>query len=346
MKIQSRSVEDFLKNPGPSIAAALFFGPDQGLVRERADRLARAIVDDLSDPFAVVEFAAGTIAGDSARLGDEARSMSLGGGRRLVRVRDAGDSISAALEAYLEHPANEAFIVLEAQDLAPRSSLRRLCERADAAAAVGCYPAEGRDLERLIRESFAERGVECEAAAVGLLAERLANDRALVRQELEKLMLFATAGKPLSVDDVMACLGDTAAASADMLAVATGDGDIGRADAMLQRAWEEGMASVAILRALQRYFQRLDWCCEQMAGGGNAERTVARLKPPVFYKVRPAFEKQVGGWRTPAVRRAMQVLTEAELACKETGAPDQLVCARAVMSICRLAPFRPRGARS
>ena len=46
MKLPAARVAAFVAAPDPAVRAALVHGPDQGLVRERADRIAAAIVPD------------------------------------------------------------------------------------------------------------------------------------------------------------------------------------------------------------------------------------------------------------------------------------------------------------
>jgi hypothetical protein len=75
MKIDGRSLAGFLKRPNPDCQAVLVFGEDSGLVRERAEVIARTVVEDLTDPFRVAELAGDTIADDPARLADEAAAM-------------------------------------------------------------------------------------------------------------------------------------------------------------------------------------------------------------------------------------------------------------------------------
>ena len=79
------------RQPPKKLTAALVFGPDQGLVRERADALAKTVVPDLNDPFRVAEIEKRRAGTDPARLFDEAAAISMIGGRRVVRVRGASN---------------------------------------------------------------------------------------------------------------------------------------------------------------------------------------------------------------------------------------------------------------
>src|SRR5260370_10020527 len=90
MKLAGARVEAFLRRPDADVRAVLLYGPDAGLVRERAETVARTICPDLQDPFRVADLAAASLVADPARLADEAAQISLMGGSRVIRVREAG----------------------------------------------------------------------------------------------------------------------------------------------------------------------------------------------------------------------------------------------------------------
>ena len=130
MKPRTGDIDRFVANPDPAAQVILIFGPDQGLVRERANRLAKTVLDDLSDPFRMTDLSDTDLKQDPARLADEAAAISMMGGRRVVRVRHAGDSLSKTVKSFLENPAGDALILLEGGELTPRSSLRKILEAA------------------------------------------------------------------------------------------------------------------------------------------------------------------------------------------------------------------------
>src|SRR5436190_8969902 len=99
--LKSSDIESFVARPDPSRAIVLVFGPDAGLVSERADAIVRASVDDAADPFALVRLEGDALASDAARLIDEATTVPLFGGRRAIRVRAGSRNILPAVEAVL-----------------------------------------------------------------------------------------------------------------------------------------------------------------------------------------------------------------------------------------------------
>src|SRR5712691_9176186 len=124
MKLAAMRVAAFLRRPDPEICAILLYGPDAGLARERAETVARTICPDLRDPFRVAELTVATLAGDPARLADEAAQISLLGGRRVIRVREAGDALASLfarfLDAALGPVSGDTLVVAEAGDLPAR----------------------------------------------------------------------------------------------------------------------------------------------------------------------------------------------------------------------------------
>lgn len=336
MKITARQAEAFLRSPDPAVRAVLVYGPDAGLVRERAEALARGVVDDLSDPFLVSDLTGDAVAGDPARLHDEAAALALTGGRRVVRVRDCGDNVTGAVENLLAGPIADSLTVLQAGDLGPRSALRRLFESAKDAAALPCYADDARDIDRLIHSILGDAGTEITPEAVSYLSANLGADRALSRSELEKLAIYAGPGGCVSLEDATAVVGDSAALTLEDLVYAVADGAIETLDARLARLIQEGIAPIRILRAVAAHMLRLQVTGARMAGGDPADRAMKALRPPVFFQRARQFERQLAVWRTQRVGRALDLLLEAERRCKSTGMPDEAVCGRVLLQVSAL----------
>jgi DNA polymerase-3 subunit delta len=340
MKIAARNVESYLVGVDESLAAILFYGPDTGLVRERADRLAAAVAGDASDPFRVSEVTPEGLRDRPSLLADEAAALTFGGGRRVVRLRTAGDAQAGIIASLLESPGG-GLLIAESEELGPRSSLRQLFETAGNAAALPCYREEGADLARFISEELRSEGLQLADEARDYLVNALGGDRAITRRELEKLVAYmgpAGDGGRVILADALACVGDSAALSVDDLIFAIGDGDLAAVERLTSRVLQEGTAPVSILRALGRHFLRL----HLVATAADRERAIRSLRPPVFFKFVPALQEQVRRWTPARLHQALTRLTRAEADCKTTGAPAETLCRRALLEIATLAPKSAR----
>jgi DNA polymerase-3 subunit delta len=341
VKLAANRITDFLAKPNPGMRAALVYGVDGGLVRERADRLAQAISLDARDPFRVADLAAGSLAADPARLHDEAAAQNLTGGRRLVRVRDAGDGVGPLFERFLaDPPPGDGFVVVEAGELQSRSSLRRAFEAARNAAVIACYADGKRELEELARDVLGARGIAVSAEAMAYLAGHLGGDRGLSRGELEKLALFVGDEGTVGLAEATQAVGDSAQLDLEDVALAAADGDASALERALSRALGEGEAPVSVLRALIRHFQRLHLAGARVDSGMSEDEALRSLRPPLFFKVQDRVKRQLRLWPERRAAQALDVLVQAELNAKRTGLPPEAVCRDALLRIARGARAR------
>jgi DNA polymerase-3 subunit delta len=332
MKLGPAQVAGFLRDPGPC-RVILLYGDDLGMIRDRAEALVKAVAGSLDDPFLVVELARE----EMGRLADEAASLPLTGGRRVVRVREAGDTATAQVQAILKGRA-PALVVLEAGGLATRSRLRTAVEEAPDGAAIGCYPEEGRALEATIRTTLQQAGVGVEPDALNWLAAQLGADRASTRSELEKLSLYVGPGGRVDLDSAMMCVGDLAGLSLEDALFAATTGDVATTDRALELAIAEGAAPVQVMRAGLMHLQRLHRARLAMEGGRMSAADAAKtLRPPVFYRRTAPFTRALGLWSVSALNAAMAGLSEAERGCKRTGYPDFTLCRNALLALARRA---------
>jgi DNA polymerase-3 subunit delta len=348
MKIAPRNAEAFVRSPDPSLRAVLVYGPDAGLVRERVEALVKAVAEDPADPFRVSELGVREIMEDPARLGDEAAALSLSGGRRAVRLRQAGDDLAPQFKDFFATGRGEALVVVEAGDLPSRSALRKIFEGAGAGAALACYRDDERSLPALIRETLGGFGLEATPDALAYLGANLGGDRQLSRRELEKLALYkgadnkGTEGARVELRDAQACVGDSAALSLEDLAFAVAGGEPAGAERALQRSLQEGGQPVRALGAVARHFQRLHLVRGLTGRGETLDGAVRGLRPPVFWKRAESFKAQATAWPPGALARALERLLEAEAACKQSGAVPDTICARTLLEIAVNAPLRRR----
>ena len=337
MKLSPSQVSAFVRRPDRDVRAVLLYGPDAGLVRERADTLARTVCPDLKDPFRIGNLSAAALAADPARLADEAAQMSLVGGRRVVRVRDAGDGQARLFAGFVDSTPGDALVVVEAGDLPPRSALRRCFEAARRAAAIGCYPDTPRDLEVLILETFSEHRVTASCDAAQYLVARLGGDRLLTRSELEKLVLYAGDGGHVGLEDARLAIGDSAALSLDDAIMAAAEGDAVRLDRVLDRVFQEGESPVTVIRAFLRHLHRLHVLAAITAAGATVEAALRAARPPIFYKHEDNFRRQLAAWSEETLRPQLDRAAEAEFQMKTTGFPAETICREAMLAVAQAA---------
>jgi DNA polymerase-3 subunit delta len=318
----------------------LLYGPDIGLVRERADILARTVCPDLKDPFQVADLSGAALAADPARLADETAQMSLVGGRRVVRVHDAADRLARLFSGFLNAAPGDGFIVVEGGDLPGSSALRRVFDTSPRAAAIGCYPDTPHERAAVIRDTLRAHRITASGEATQYLVEHLGSDRLLTRAELEKLVLYAGEGSRVELDDVRLSIEDSAALATDDAVTAAAEGDAARVDRVLDRIFQEGESPVSIIRVMLRHLQRLHVLAARMAGGVTVAEVVRNARPPIFYRQEDNFKRQLVLWNEAGLRAQLERIAQAELHMKLTGLPADTVCREALLAVAQAARSR------
>jgi DNA polymerase-3 subunit delta len=306
-----------------------------------------------------VTFTPEKILSDTSLFYDETNAQSLMGGNRLIIIKDGSDSLSPIMKDYLDNPSDQTLVIIESDNLGPRSSLRKLCEGAKNAAAVPCYVDDERSLSQIIRDMCAHAGYGIDQDALMAFSSALVGDRTIARNEIEKLILYkgwpqgyeGPQGEPIrqksgqiTFGDVQACIGDVRDWSMDTLVYAIGDGDMNTVRTILQSLFNEQTPVIILLRATQNHFWRLLQVQTKIKDGLSHGEALKTLNPPLFFKVEDSFKRQLNRWTAPALEAALDSLNKTEAMAKKTGYSDQGLVENAFAQLCRYNPNNRKAA--
>jgi DNA polymerase III subunit delta len=280
---KSSAVASFLRSPDASCRAVLLYGPDAGLVAERAAALAATFARGDKGGAEIVRLDDRDLAEDPARLEVELRTKPMFAASQVVRVTAGARLDVPGLKALLASPFDNALIV-EAGNLRPDSALRKLFEKDKQAAALPCYGDE-RGLASLIDAELAHAGLRIDHETRRYLMTRLGADQALSRSEVTKLALYAKGEGNVSHEDIDAIVGDAAETALETFVYAASGGDAAVALRELQRLAASGTEAQAALIALARHFTQL----HKVAAAQSAEEAVKSLRPRPHFKREPEF---------------------------------------------------------
>lgn len=334
MKVRPQELARHLAKLDPAIAAALIFGPDQGLVAERAARIAEQIAPGPSDSMQRIEIKSETLEKHPSAAYDAVAEANLFGGRRLVWIDGAGDAVAASLADVLDHDL-PGFLLVTAGDLKAKSNLRKRFEGAKTALAIACYADDAQTRRQLVQDSLAEDGLRATNEALDYLVANLGADRRLSRAELEKLKVYmASAASPtVGLDDARSCVADTAGMALEDIAAAALDGDGAEVDRLYHRALGQGDSPVAIVRVLLKRIDRLAQIHILRQQGANASEAVERLRPPVFWRDKARLQAQSERWGPKLLSRALALAVDAEIEAKSTGVPAEAAVGRLLLRL-------------
>jgi len=306
---KSSAVPSFLKAPKPDCRAVLLYGPDNGLVSERADALAAHYAKRGPQPAEIVRLDDRDFAEDPARLEVELNTKPMFAAQTIVRITAGAKLDLAALKGLLaEGFANP--LIVEAGNLRPDSALRKMFEAHKTAAALPCHGDE-RTLATVIESELEGAGLSIDRETREYLMARLGADQALSRAEVVKLALYAQGEDRISHEHVDAIVGDAAETALENFVYATSGGDARAALAELQRLSAAGTDKAAALSALGRHFTQLHRVASAVSSGVSAEDSVKSLRPRPHFKREPIFIAHCKRWGAARLAHALPLIQEA-----------------------------------
>ena len=331
MKLPNAKIESFIKNPDKAFNYILLYGQDLGLITQYCRAICKTVIEDLNDPFRVANLAFDKIKDEPSVFYNELNAISMLGGQRVIIVNGNSTSLPNDLAQIIENSSSDALVVFTAGELPATSSLRKFFEKAVNAVAIPCYNDDNTAIEKIIQSRFSEHAITCEAGVVQYLSTRFASDRMVILSELDKIITYLNQQKYISLSDVKEIVFDSSEFSLDAICMAFASRNAAEIERNMTKALSENIAWIVIIRAILRYFMRLQDVKNKIEEGLNEQQAISALRPPVFFKQAANFKRHLSVWKSADISRIMSQLTDLEIACKTTGNPAELLCSRMLL---------------
>jgi DNA polymerase-3 subunit delta len=331
--LKGRDADAFLARPDPGRPIILLYGPDSGLVRERAEALIKSAVDDPNDPFATVRLDGDELAAEPSRLVDEAMTIPMFGGRRAIRVRAGSRSFVSGVETLADSALKDCRIVIEAGDIKPESPLRKACEKAKTAVAIGCYVDDARSLGNLIDDELRASNLRIAPDARAILTSLLGGDRQASRNELRKLALYAHGSGEVTLDDVIASVSDASELKLDTIVDAAFGGKPAIVESEFAKAMIAGTYPGLIISAAQRHAAFLHKSSLAVADGTPAASVLDGGFPRLHFSRKASAEFALNNFPSPRLVAIIEQLAVAALDARKQATLAAAIAQRALLAI-------------
>ena len=334
--VKAGDVEGALRRPDPRIGVFLFYGPDMGLINERARAIAERSVDDPSDPFQLIRIDGDDIASDPGRLADEAGTMGLFGGKRAIWVKSTSRNIAPAVDAVLKPGMQDTVIVIEGGDLQKSSPLRTLCERSQNALALPCYADEAKNLGAVVDETLKSNGFSISRDARTALIASLGGDRLATRGELAKLMLYAHGQQEITLGDVDAIMSDVSSLAMDAVVDAAFAGEGTGLETGSRRLAAEGVNAAVLLGAALRHALMLLTARLSVEEGRSIPAVMESMRS-LHFRRKPLVERHIQRWTSGSLKDAIALLQASLLQTRRLSHLDDTIAAKTLLDLARAA---------
>ncbi|MFQ3596622.1 MAG: DNA polymerase III subunit delta [Sphingomonadaceae bacterium] len=315
--------------PAGDVRLWCVFGPDPGEAGALAEAARKGLKTEDGE---VLELPASAVETEPGRLADEAASIPMFGGARLIIVAGVTERAGEAVRLLLDAPAAGNPVLALAGDLPRTSALRTLVERHPAARAVIAWAPTERDGARQAADLARAQGLLLAPGQAEALWQASGAHAGVLAREVEKLAIAAgaTAQQPgqLPPDLFAQLVADSEGEDVNRLVAAILAGD----HKALARAMASGDGVFPGLRALaRRLFLLLELSAAMTRDGLDADAAVERHRPPVFWRDRPLLKAALPRWPPARIMEALDALLAAERAMKTPRAAGEVLAAHALL---------------
>jgi DNA polymerase-3 subunit delta len=296
----------FLKTAKKLVKHPMFamFGEEDFLKRQVRDLLLTSILNGVDPAFAVATHSGDNV--DFSTVRNDLETIPLVGPARIVLIEEADSFVSnyrEPLERYLQHPSRQGVLLL---DLKSFPETTRLAKALPDTAKIACKAPAPYKLADWCRDWCQHHyRKQLTADAAGMLVELIGTSMGQLDQELSKLSLAVADRDTIEITDVDAFVVRSRGANVFHILDAIGEGDPGKALAILATLFADGEDPYAILGAVTAQLRRLAAVNRLVALGQPLETAMDAAGIPKWPHARKSAEMQL----RHLGRRRLDVLT-------------------------------------
>ena len=335
MKLSSRKLSAYFRNPEMERAGILIYGPDPMRIALKRQELVKALIGPNGDEeMRLSRISAAELRKDPAILNDAMKAQSFFPGPRVIFLEEASDAVAPILSNALEDWRDgDAQFVITAAQLRAGSPLRKLFENHPNAYAAAIYadPPSQSDIQMAVEKAGLPPLPRDIFQAVMSLSRSL--EPGDLQQTLDKIALYKLNDEtPITILDIELCapLSHEAAIS-DMLN-SVSEGSKQDIAPIMERLVSQGIQPVALCIGANLHFRTL---FKIATDPGGPAAGIGRLRPPVFGPRRDRLMRQAQSWGAAKSKTAVKMLTDLDLTLRSAGrtAPPAALTERAMIRL-------------
>ena len=328
MKIKAYELKNLVEKK--KYAGYLIYGQNKGLVREKSQTIINSYKDDQTE---IIKFENDELISEPEKLSNEFNTFSLIAKKKIIHVLNTKDNLTETIANTFNGNGSINIIIFETAELTPRSKLRKFFEKEKHLGILACYFDTEQDVRDLIEATFKKENMTINRDISLLIAMHLGNERHIIRNELEKIILYLKDKKDFKAEDILKCLSQNKDFGFDDLNYTLCDGDVIKLDKIINQLYLEGINPIALLRSSGKHFQKILFVNQEIDSGMNLSESVSQLKPPIFFLYLNQFKDQVRKWKTNICYKAIERIMETEELCKKNSKISKILCWRTLRNL-------------
>ena len=264
----------------------------------------------------------------------EILNASLFDEKKIYFINQGSDKILNIIK-HIEPNIDNQEIYIFSKTLDKKSKLREYFEKSKNCSAIACYPDNEITLKKIILERLKEfEGLS--AQNLNLIIDNCNYDRAKLNNELKKIISFFES-KKINSSELEELLNLKLNDNFNELKDEALKGNKIKTNKLMSETLFETEKNALYLNIINQRLHKLSEVI-QTASNSNFEVALNSLKPPVFWKDKPAFLDQTKKWNNNKINKILKETYEIELKVKSNSIVNKNhLIKKLIVDICRIA---------
>ena len=250
-------------------------------------------------------------------LNEQIYNVSLFSKKKIIFLNEISDKIKDLLIEFIEKPNLDVKIFLFAQNLEKKSLIRKLFEKEKKLGIIACYQDNERTLADYIRKKL-EGYNGLTQQIVNFIINNSGLDRKTISNEIDKIKsLFLD--KKIKIEKLPELLNNNNNLDFNDVRDSCLEGNREKLNNNLSNVIFQNENSYFYLSVLITRIEKLIKLNDELKIEKSLERAIDKIKPPIFWKDKPIFLKQIRIWNKKKLIDAKKMLFDTEINIKKNG---------------------------
>ncbi len=236
---------------------------------------------------------------------------------KIVIIKNSSDKILNFCKDLINRKIEEIIIIFDADVLDKKSKLRNFFEKQKNLACLPFYPDDFKSLNLISQNFFRDKKIKISQETINLIIERSNGSRQHLKNELQKIDLYATKKKEVELSEIIKLTNLGKNYNISELV----ENCLVKNQKKISKIINENNFStedtIVIIRTFLLKTKRLLHLSKNIKSNPNLESVISNYKPPIFWKEKEIVKQQLKMWSEKSLGELINEINNTELLIKK-----------------------------
>ena len=289
----------------------LFYGDNEGLKNEKINEIYKA------NNYKKFSYYEKDILNDVNNFLNTVETKSFFDNEKIIIIKNSTDKIFNATKNILNKKIEGTIIIFSAEILDKKSKLRNFFEKEKDLACIPFYPDDFKSLNIIAQNFLKEKKIRISQESINLIIERSNGSRQHLKNEMEKIALYAVNKKEIDFSDIIKLTNLGKNYNISELVETCLIKNQKKLSKIINENSFSSEDTIIIIRTFLLKAKRLLNLSENIKLNPNLETVISSYKPPIFWKEKEIVKQQLKIWSEKNLRKLINEINNTELLIKK-----------------------------